>query len=180
MSTLPSAILFTAFFGWLGFSQTPNLKTHEISQEVLSELLPEIEHERLVSFDEPPHGPNNFRIEPIDLNGDSEAEISIKLIDRYWCGATGNCVIWVYREDGSGFERLLKVDGIQHLEYPGTKSKGYLDIVGAQHSSAFESELYYYKFDGKQYRLVSCSNRLYTAESDAPPIITPKKCGPQR
>lgn len=103
-----------------------------------------------------------MKISRLELNGDKIPEYVIwASFKTGFCGATGNCSVWVYRKTNSGFKQLLKADTIANLSAAKTKSNGYVDIVLSTHSGAYETYIYTHKFNGNEYREAGCIVRSY-------------------
>jgi hypothetical protein len=103
---------------------------------------------------------DNLAAEPIDLNGDGEPELEVHGMGSPTCGAA-NCVTWLYRKAGRGYQLLLYAGSINRIEPQKSSIKGYRDIMTVMHGSAFESGLKLYKFDGRRYRRKGCFFRTY-------------------
>jgi hypothetical protein len=101
----------------------------------------------------------NLIAERLDLNGDGRPELKIRGINSV-C-QINNCVAWIYRQTGSGYERLLDAGIIQQLEPQATTSHGYRDIMTFHHGSAWDSDLTLYRFDGRAYKRARCFVRTY-------------------
>jgi hypothetical protein len=71
------------------------------------------------------------------------------------CGATGNCPMWVIAKNGHAFSILLETQA-QTFAVQKASSKGYRNVVFGWHSSATESGLSMYRFDGTAYGIVGC------------------------
>jgi hypothetical protein len=126
----------------------------------------------------------NLVAEAMDLNGDGIPELYVHGMHSV-CGAS-NCLAWIYRRTGPGYERLLDAGGIQDVEVRSAVSRGYRDVVTSQHGSAWDSELRRYKFDGRRYRPVECLLQTYhyldargRSHELTRPRITRVRCGPE-
>jgi len=101
----------------------------------------------------------NLVAEETDLNRDAIPEIIVHGIGNI-CGAN-NCIHWIFRKAATGYELLLREDAVQMVEPQRSYTKGYRDIIMAQHSSATESYLTLFKFDGRKYKVDSCYVRRF-------------------
>jgi len=123
----------------------------------------------------------NLAAEPIELNGDSEPELVVHGLGHI-CGAA-NCMTWLYRKAGRGYELLLDAGTINRIEPQKSFTKGYRDIMAVMHGSAYDSDLKLYKFDGHVYRRKGCFYRTdQTRDQDGTmrelkkPKITRTRC----
>jgi hypothetical protein len=90
-------------------------------------------------------------------------------------GANGN--MWVIRLDGATPVLLAGPDeqfGGWLYSIQSSNSNGYRDIVLGWHMSSFDTELSYFRFDGKRYRRISGASRLDQNE-ERKPTIYPRK-----
>ena len=101
----------------------------------------------------------DLRPDTLDLDGDGSAELMVRGIEHL-CGAQ-NCRVWIFRRTTDGWVQLLHAYTVQTLEAQQTVTNGYRDIMTSAHSSATESVLELYKFDGRRYRLAECYDRKY-------------------
>lgn len=107
-----------------------------------------------------------MKISRLELNGDKIPEYVIWAgFKTGFCGATGNCSVWVYRRTNNEFKQLLKADTIANLSAAKTKSNGYVDIVISTHSGAYETYIYTNKFNGNDYREAGCIIRSYISDN---------------
>ena len=111
-----------------------------------------------------PHSKQQWRaialdsvIKVVDLNGDGVPEVVVQTVgEESGCSATGNCPIWVFGRSGSGYREILEGDAIQTFTIQHTRTKGYLDLVLGRHASAFEEELFLYRFSDGGYFRTAC------------------------
>jgi hypothetical protein len=111
--------------------------------------------------------PSDFLGEAIDLNGDFELEIYVKLRHRSWCGATGNCWVWLLAKIADNYRLVLEADGVQGIEPQPTSTNGYRDLFTRTHQSSQQSTLVLYQFDGTRYKATTCFDRNYLGGTDA-------------
>jgi hypothetical protein len=119
--------------------------------------------------------------EPIDLDGDGRRDWII----RGDCAAVGNCETTVYRGTRDGFKLLLEADNVQTVRTRRKSSKGLRDLEASSHGSAFDGELFVYRYDGNEYRRVACMvysyrylDRRGNAHTRKRPQISREKCEP--
>ena len=89
------------------------------------------------------------RVKMIDLNRDGTSEVVAQAM--VGCGATGNCSLWIFQKTAHGYKLLLDGFG-QTFTIQRASTKGFRDIVVAEHDSAFESGLTVYRYKDGQYR----------------------------
>ena len=92
----------------------------------------------------------------IDVNGDAQPEIFLWAKTFAFCGAVGNCDIWIFQKRGSKYRMLLHGDDYIDRAVMGeqllrTKTRGYYDLLLKGHFSAAHTSFSYYKFDGRRY-----------------------------
>src|SRR5207248_10734057 len=68
----------------------------QISNEVMSDkyFVDWLAFENLNSFD----CSKNFAVAQVDLNSDGKPEFAVRGFNNYMCGASGNCLFWIYRK----------------------------------------------------------------------------------
>jgi len=99
------------------------------------------------------------------------------------CGAA-NCPAYVLEKRGQSCRLLLDAEEVQQVHVLNSVTNGYHDIQTDMHGSATLSDLFIYRYDGRQYRLKECLSREYTldvdekgeARSSAKPMITHMAC----
>jgi hypothetical protein len=102
-----------------------------------------------------------FEIGYFDINGDGKKEIFARAIGIPFCGAVGNCDLFILQKTKKGLRLLLHagdyVDraamGDQLLK---SRTNGYLDIITLGHFSASETSHTTYKFNGRKYVEANC------------------------
>jgi len=96
------------------------------------------------------------RIKYVDLNGDGRSEVIAQAGgENFGCSPTGNCPLWILRWHDGKYGALLNSEA-QTFTIQTNKSEHFMDVVLTRHSSAFESEVKVYKFDGEFYRENGC------------------------
>jgi hypothetical protein len=94
----------------------------------------------------------NLRLQRI--NTKSSSFLLVQTWGSELCGAVGNCKVWVLGEhdrtllDGAGGKKVTVTQNYHH---------GLPDIRFAMHDSASETAIGRWRFDGHQYREVSCA-----------------------
>jgi hypothetical protein len=115
-----------------------------------------------------------------DLSGRAGRELIVRAADPCNCSPTGNCLFWVLRKNGTGFDVLLETDLVNNYSVKNSRTNGYRDLMTASHGSAYQSGLTLYKFDGKEYKASECMNREYELQEDGSvakkPTITKVDC----
>ncbi|MBB4634659.1 hypothetical protein [Longimicrobium terrae] len=86
----------------------------------------------------------------VDLNGDGREEVFLSGLGRY-CGASGNCPLWIYQAQPEGAWRRIHADGGLSANPQAARTNGFADILVPAHSSAAEMYLTEFAFDGEQY-----------------------------
>jgi hypothetical protein len=100
-------------------------------------------------------------IKLVDLNGDGKPEILAQAAGtKSGCSPTGNCPFWVFQRVIGGYSLLLGSEA-QIFRVQSNSTNGFRDIVLSRHSSAFESEVTEYKFNGTSYVSSACYNFLW-------------------
>ena len=100
------------------------------------------------------------QVQPIQLARDKSRQLLVRGSGLCLCGAQ-NCLFWIYRKTGNGYELLLKGDGSRKVKAGTQSAKGLRDVVSESHASANETIVRTYRFDGKQYELHRCTSRAY-------------------
>ena len=74
---------------------------------------------------------------------------------RMFCGATGNCPLWIFAWEKGRLRRVLATGGGVFIVKK-TSSHGFPDIAVGWHMSAWDESYADYRWDGAQYRGVDC------------------------
>lgn len=93
------------------------------------------------------------RVKLIDLNNDGIPEVIAQ--SMVGCGATGNCMFWIFQRFPRGYRLLLK-GGAQTFTIQRTRTDGFRDIVLAMHGSATDAGLTEYRYIDGTYRDIAC------------------------
>lgn len=94
-------------------------------------------------------------VKKVDLNGDGKPEFIFSGIS---CG-NANCSTWIYRKNGNRYVQIPIEAYAIGIEIRKTKTNGYFDIAVEGHSSASETVLRIYKFDGSKYEDKECFSK---------------------
>jgi hypothetical protein len=78
-----------------------------------------------------------------------------------FCGATGNCALWVYRRRQGKYQQILSTDMVQNFGFLRTRTNGLPDLVLWSHDSATRSPGALWQFDGEQYRSICAWEVVY-------------------
>lgn len=106
------------------------------------------------------HGPE-AGVQPFEIK-----EVSLASGHQYlvqgrgscFCSPTGNCSFWVVVPVGDTFRVLLKVSAIQTAAVQPQMTRGHPDLDLSMHDSAFETTHWTYRFNGRRYRIVKCTD----------------------
>jgi hypothetical protein len=96
------------------------------------------------------------------------------------CSPTGNCPRWIFEKISTGWKEELELFEAQNVMLePSTARFPY--IVAQQHSSALDSALYVYRFNGTRFGLTKCAAKTYRDPIDIDhilekPIVTEFPC----
>jgi hypothetical protein len=123
-------------------------------------ILRQIEAEKLTDSEttEKPEDPCNSKERAkltaylVSLHGRDGSGVLVRAANLCYCGATGNCLFWVFRATASGYQLLLKTDNVQDFGLLASKTLGYRDLVVWSHDSAQRSPARLFQFDGKEYQ----------------------------
>lgn len=88
-----------------------------------------------------------------------------------WCGATGNCSVWILARANGHLEVVLETIA-NGLSVSRSLHYGFRDVITTMHGSAFETQYTVYRYDGKVYQPVDCYSVLFDREGrDVPPEV---------
>jgi hypothetical protein len=183
-------LIFSVLSMMLLLTAAPTAAQKRRSVQVPEEIIQELsKDEDIKKCLEPDNGgvDKNLKAELLYLNRDEVPELLVHGTGSCICGMN-NCDFWIYRKTANGYQMILDAGFINHIELRKTFTNDYRDLVGAMHGSAFDSDLFVYKFDGKRYRLKECLQRHYNSWEDRRgrfhvskrPRITRVKCEPER
>jgi hypothetical protein len=100
-----------------------------------------------------------FLVGSVAFSTDRSEEILVRGTN-YFCGATGNCSMWILVRQGAEFRVVLDGGG-NRLTMNRTSSHGLHDVSTGWHYSAFVEEYHDYRFDGLTYKQVDCYSTEY-------------------
>jgi hypothetical protein len=125
---------------------------------------------------------NELRIRRVLLNNDGEHGLIVQGSAVCMCGATGNCDFWLLDEGAQGSKLVLQAIGIQSFDLTRSLAQDRFNIVTRGHSSASQSWLQKFVFDGNRYRRTSCALMDYmdysTMQALKTPIVSETRCNP--
>ncbi len=100
-------------------------------------------------------------VKAVDLGGNGVREflgqgVGVGPTPPRLCSPTGNCDVWVFRQNGDKYSVILRRIATQSFTIQPTVTNGFHDLVLGQHGSATDTGLTLYRFDGSKYRRVAC------------------------
>jgi hypothetical protein len=161
-----SVLTILLCFGVAGSLSTGYAQNSEIPPDVVQTLFDDIQTDncRLSEEDKKIIKKNlHWRLQ--DINRDKTAEIFLSVNHHDWCGAGGNCMVWVYQKTRTGYKLLLEDNS---LVATNVFTKGFRDLQGRVSAGLCSLEenrfaTLTYKYDGKEYQSHSgqtlCINR---------------------
>lgn len=94
-----------------------------------------------------------------------------------FCSPTGNCSFWVVVPVGDTYRILLKASAIQTAVVQPQKTRGHPDLDVSMHDSAFETTHWTYRFDGRRYRRVKCTDWDYQDRNNPDRVLSEPQIG---
>lgn len=89
-----------------------------------------------------------------------------------FCGASGNCPIWVFIRQRDRLQLILEAGG-GALILRGTSNHGFRDVATGWHMSAEQERIAVYRWNGTKYEQVDCYGARFDLDNrDKPPVIT--------
>ncbi len=149
------------------------LKRSSVRDELMFEGITERQLQRLAV---------KTRIELVDLTGNGSREVIAQANGLGPCGATGNCLIWVFQMAPDGIRLLLdsgaREGAFEMVTVRPWSTNGFRDIVLGTHDSASDRTLVWYKYANGSYRRSSCYNSTWMSYGQPlkSPDISPSKC----
>ncbi len=117
----------------------------------------------------------------VDLAGNGSRQVAVTFEgDRMMCGATGNCMIWVFSLQYGQAKLILEANGWGLTIRPET-THGLRDVAVESHLSAVETALQVFQFNGTRYTEADCYVSQESQPGTAPRIVgcrdpeTPRK-----
>jgi len=94
-----------------------------------------------------------------------------------FCGASGNCSIWIFARESRGLRLILGAGGNSLFVSPAS-SRGFHDLATAWHNSGFEEGVVAYRWNGRTYAESDCYNVRFDVDNrQKPPVI--QDCPPR-
>lgn len=106
----------------------------------------------------------SIRVGFIALSQDGSQQILVRGT-RSFCGATGNCSMWIVVRQAAQLRLVLGNEG-QRLIVRSSSTRGFRDIAIGLHDSAFEEQYTVFRWDGVQYKQADCYRTEYPATGD--------------
>jgi hypothetical protein len=117
------------------------------------------------------------RVGSIGLADDGSQQILVQGPYAAFCGASGNCPMWIFTTSRSGQLRLaLEMSG-NAVILRATSSSGFRDFATASHFSAYEEYFSVYRWNGTKYDSMDCYKATFDSDRSNPPVIA--DCQPQ-
>ncbi|MGD0598800.1 MAG: hypothetical protein ABR988_03190 [Terriglobales bacterium] len=118
---------------------------------------------------EKPETVMSARVGSIGLAKDGSQQVLVQWPESTgFCGASGNCPIWIFIRHGGQLQLALETGG-QDIILRSTFSRGFRDLAMSSHWSASEKYFSVYRWNGTKYGPADC----YIANFDSnPPVIT--------
>jgi hypothetical protein len=122
---------------------------------------------------------SDTRIELIELGDKGSREVLAQGNGLGNCGATGNCIFWVFHLSPEGTKLLLEAQGFEKVLVRPWSTNGYRDIVLSSHESAMERYHVWYKYSDGSYRKAACYMWVTSYGPDVlpSPEVSQVKCG---
>jgi hypothetical protein len=112
------------------------------------------------------------RVGSIGLAEDGSQQILVQGPYAAFCGASGNCPMWIFTTSRSGQLTLaLQMFG-DALNLRATSNAGYRDLAASSHFSAYEEYFSVYRWNGNKYDSVDCYKATYDSDRSIPLVIT--------
>lgn len=94
-------------------------------------------------------------VKTVDLGNGSKEHLA-RGTGNFLCSPTGNCEVWVFRQDGDQYSVILHRTATQNFTIQPNITNGFHDLVLGQHGSATDQGLTLYRFDGSSYQRKAC------------------------
>ena len=105
---------------------------------------------------------SSFSYQPylIDVDGDGMKELAF----RNQCAPVGNCQLWIFKKYGRSYRILLETDGgaVQQFRLLPKRTNGVFDLETKDHADAWSGGIAVYEYDGKKYKIHTCSTYNYS------------------
>jgi hypothetical protein len=110
------------------------------------------------------------RVGWIALAGDGSQQVIVQGPAQF-CGASGNCSLWVFTRQHGRVHPALQAGGSVFIVNK-TSSRGFHDVATAWHMSAEDEQFRVYRWDGSKYTETDCYNtRFDVNDRGRPPKI---------
>jgi len=117
------------------------------------------------------------RVGSIGLADDGSQQVIVRG-PTLFCGASGNCSLWLFARRRGKLQPILAAGG-GVLIVRKTSSQGFHDLVTGWHMSAFDEVYTVYRWNGTKYEQVDCYDVSFDRNSsDVSPAITDCSKGP--
>jgi hypothetical protein len=111
------------------------------------------------------------RVGSIQLADDGSQQILVQGPYAAFCGASGNCPMWIFTTSPNGQLRLaLEMFG-NAVILRTTSSQGFHDFATASHFSAYEEYFSVYRWNGDKYDQIDCYKATHDSDNSNPPAI---------
>jgi hypothetical protein len=133
-------------------ARTPAAKGTRI--RVPPSVLAKVKADRTDCAMDAPNELQRFDSYRIPLNNKGAVGVAVWGRSSCYCGATGNCAFWIFRQSSKSYEPLLKTDMVRDFGFLTSTNNSLRDFVAWSHDSAELSPARLYRFDGTGYREV--------------------------
>jgi hypothetical protein len=111
------------------------------------------------------------RVGSIQLADDGSQQILVQGPYAAFCGASGNCPMWIFTTSPKGQLSLaLEMFG-NAVILRGTSSHGFRDFATSSHFSAYEQYFSVYRWNGTKYGQIDCYKTTFDSDNSNPPVI---------
>jgi hypothetical protein len=138
--------------------------THTVADAALTSDEQEQIRRSINSFSDQPVDDKDFLVGSIALARIRSDEIVVRGTKEF-CGATGNCSIWIFVRKGGQLRLALATEG-QVLIVQNSVSRGLHDMTIGLHDSAFVERYTAYRWNGSNYEQIDCYLTEYPIDSD--------------
>ena len=88
----------------------------------------------------------------VSLRGDASTDVVVWARNSCYCGATGNCALWIFHASRGAYRLLLQTDMVRDFGFLRARTEGDRDLVAWSHDTAQRSPARLFQFDGKEYQ----------------------------
>ena len=111
------------------------------------------------------------RVGSIGLAADGSQQILVQGPYAAFCGASGNCPMWIFTVERVGQFRLALETFGNAVILRNTFSHGFRDFATSSHMSAYEQYFSVYRWNGTRYDQVDCYKATSDSNNSSPPVI---------